>query len=362
MLNRVRQQRSKRVHSMSSGQGANVSAMPASSLPGVPEQAEVGQGLDRSAGELLRSAREAAGLHIAALAVMLKVPVKKLEALEASRFDLLPDMVFARALASSVCRTLKIDSAPVLERLPQIGTPLLVYQGGNINAPFRPPGNSAGPSKWSGMPKPAVAAVLLLLLASAALLFWPSVSKQVNLLTSTITSRISADKSTGNTAAVSIETATAVSAATATAVSAETATAVSAELGLRGERSLAGVLPPSLIASDLPSQPVSAQGTAPVTPLVGQATSAASAPLLEVPENSIIVFRAIGESWVEVTDAKRQTVLRRTLAAGESVGVTGALPLAATVGRASMTKVDVRGQGFDLGPWSKDNVARFEVK
>ena len=64
---------------------------------------------DLTAGMLIRRAREASGLHIAALAVSLKVPVKKLEALEANRFELLPDAVFVRALAGSVCRTLKID-------------------------------------------------------------------------------------------------------------------------------------------------------------------------------------------------------------------------------------------------------------
>ena len=36
-----------------------------------------------SGGAMLRQAREAAGLHIGALAVSLRVPVKKLEALEA---------------------------------------------------------------------------------------------------------------------------------------------------------------------------------------------------------------------------------------------------------------------------------------
>ena len=35
-----------------------------------------------TAGSILRSAREAAGLHVAALAVAIKIPVKKLEALE----------------------------------------------------------------------------------------------------------------------------------------------------------------------------------------------------------------------------------------------------------------------------------------
>ena len=60
---------------------------------------------------LLRAAREAAGLHIAALAAALKVPVRKLEALEAGRYGELPDLTFARALASSACRHLKVDPA-----------------------------------------------------------------------------------------------------------------------------------------------------------------------------------------------------------------------------------------------------------
>ena len=57
---------------------------------------------------LLRQAREQAGVHVAALAVALKVPVRQLEALEQGRFDLLPDHTFARALAASVCRALVV--------------------------------------------------------------------------------------------------------------------------------------------------------------------------------------------------------------------------------------------------------------
>ena len=58
----------------------------------------------RAPGALLREAREAQGLHIAALAAAIKVTQKKLELLEADRFDALPDATFARALAQTVCR------------------------------------------------------------------------------------------------------------------------------------------------------------------------------------------------------------------------------------------------------------------
>ena len=74
-------------------------------------------------GALLKNARQASGLHIAALAVTLKVPVKKLEALESDRLDLLADAVFVRALAASVCRTLKVDATPILALLPATSSP-----------------------------------------------------------------------------------------------------------------------------------------------------------------------------------------------------------------------------------------------
>ena len=78
----------------------------------------VGPVAEPSAGRLLREARERQGLHIAALAASIKVTPKKLELLEADRFDALPDATFTRALAQTVCRALKIDSAPVLRLLP----------------------------------------------------------------------------------------------------------------------------------------------------------------------------------------------------------------------------------------------------
>jgi len=99
-----------------------------------------------TAGGLLKEARQAAGMHIAALAVALKVPVSKLEALEADNYAVLPDTVFVRALASSVCRTLKIDAAPILSLLPQSQSPRLSVDSAGINAPVK---GSAGKSSAS---------------------------------------------------------------------------------------------------------------------------------------------------------------------------------------------------------------------
>ncbi|MDQ6640467.1 MAG: helix-turn-helix domain-containing protein, partial [Pseudomonadota bacterium] len=91
----------------------------------------------QSAGRLLREARERQGLHIAALAASIKVTQKKLELLEADRFEALPDATFARALALTVCRALKIDSAAVLRLLPPPAGHRLEQVGEGLNAPFR---------------------------------------------------------------------------------------------------------------------------------------------------------------------------------------------------------------------------------
>ena len=62
-------------------------------------QAAAGAGAGAGAGALLRAARERQGLHVAALAAAIKIPQRKLEALEAGRFEELPDATFTRALA-----------------------------------------------------------------------------------------------------------------------------------------------------------------------------------------------------------------------------------------------------------------------
>src|SRR3954470_24334715 len=79
---------------------------------------EEGDIAHKTAGDLLREAREAHGLHIEMVAAALKVSPQKLIALEADDIESLPDPVFARALAASVCRALRIDPAPVLAKLP----------------------------------------------------------------------------------------------------------------------------------------------------------------------------------------------------------------------------------------------------
>lgn len=72
-----------------------------------------------TAGGLLKAARQAAGVDLAVLSVNLKVPVRQLEFLEADGYMADQSPVFARGLAASVCRRLRVDSAPILALMPR---------------------------------------------------------------------------------------------------------------------------------------------------------------------------------------------------------------------------------------------------
>ena len=95
----------------------------------------------RHAGELLRRAREAQGLTLDHLATQIKVSPLKLEALEQGRYDSLGDSNFTRALAMTVCRTLRIDATEILSGLPAARLHSLNQGKSPINAPFRDHGS-----------------------------------------------------------------------------------------------------------------------------------------------------------------------------------------------------------------------------
>lgn len=305
-----------------------------------------------SAGGLLRQARETAGLHIATLAVLLKVPVKKLEALESDRFDLLPDAVFVRALASSVCRHLKIDPVAVLQLLPQTANAKLVHQSRGINTPFRGSGDRVGPSLWVQVSRPAVLAGVVLLLGALVLVLLPTLKSRTDASSpnavpqamNTQTTMLSAIGMVADTVSAAISSPQ----PSASAESPSPSAAMTA-VPLSGS--------PSTAFSSLPSSTSApAEMQTPAVPV----SPASTAPALA--STGIVVFTAKGASWVQVSDAKGVVVLRRTLAPGEVVGASGALPLSAIVGRADATQVQIRGSAFDLSAVAKDNVARFEVK
>jgi cytoskeleton protein RodZ len=312
----------------------------------------------KSAGQLLREAREAQGLHIAALAVSLKVPVKKLEALEADRLEELPDAVFVRALASSVCRALKINAKPVLDKLPQLNTQVLDQPSSDVNVAFRTRADGPAPSALANLNKPVMFGVLAILLAAIVIMFLPDFAAR----TANTTASGAAPAPQLSSVGVSMGNPVNVP-STPVGSGSDATTGVVSSAGVTASATLAtNSATPTLSVTPSVSMPRVSSPTLTITPPT--VTSVADA--LPVPADSVIVFTASGESWIEVKDAGGKTILQRTLQNGEKAGagpVQGRLPYSVTVGRANLTQVSVRGQAFDLAPVSsKDAVARFQVK
>lgn len=303
-----------------------------------------------TAGAMLRAAREKAGLHVAALAVSIKIPVKKLEALEADELLGTHDLVFTRALAASVCRTLKIDAALVLAALPQTVVRELHVDDNGINAPFLTRASGHAKTTKELMSQPSVALVIALCVGALVIAmtgWWEPNEEQLVAAPS-----------------ASFPDDSVVAQATPVVIPAPAPVDVKPSALTGGAD---GAQTPTVISALSVSAPVVASAmsvAAPIpTALVEPKTASTNGTQGLAASDSVMSFKARQQAvWVQVVDAKGEVQLRRNIAAGERVVCGGALPLVVVIGRADSVEVEVRGKAFDFSAFARDNVARFEVK
>ena len=295
-----------------------------------------------TAGGLLRAAREEHGLHIAALAAAMKVAPRKLDALENDRWTELPDATFTRALALTVCRTLKIDARPVLDLLPPAEIMALRSIGEHLNAPLHGTGGRTDSSVAGWAIRPMVWAAAVLMAAALAVYFVPEgwFKSAPPLLAA------APDPVATRTAPAP--------AAPAAEVSASAAATVDAAAALL------------TVGSVAPTAPLTSAPTAPPTAPMSLGETVFSAPpagsLQGAPASGSLQLRTSEPSWVDARDGRGQVLLSRIVQPGETVGLEGAAPFRLTIGNAAATQLSFRGQPVSLAPNTRDNVARVELQ
>lgn len=279
----------------------------------------------QTAGRMLRTAREARGMHIAALSVALKVPVRKLELLEADAYDQLPGATFTRALAKSVCRALKIDAEPVLALMPHRQDAGLDHAviGGARRDTFQP---SPAPSKASPpLSKPLILGAVGLAVIAIAVVVMPSIDF-------------------GGSAAPATATVT-------ESVAASAAVVANPRMNTEPSPPAAGVMPAS---------PTVAESAAPAAPaakaVATVGTAAADGPVAS------LVMRSTAPSWVEVRDSAGNVVFTGTVTPGVPANVDFKGAGLLVVGNAAVTEVLWRGRQLDVSAAARENVARLELK
>jgi cytoskeleton protein RodZ len=307
-----------------------------------------------SPGALLRRARQAQGLHIAALAAALKVNPRKLELLEGDQYDELPDVAFARALAQAVCRHLKIEAQPVLALLPVAATaqPALERVTMGLNTPFREHAQRHEASEWPAWLQFRIVGPILLVLAAGVVLVipsgWLSWLPQFSLPWST-----SSGTSSSGAEPVSDTPAGMVT---------EQVPLPSQSAVVMGSGADTVVEPAVAPVAGAASQPAAAasgalQGAAGnVIPQLQAATALAVSSSAPLPAG-MLALRSAKASWVEVIDGAGDTLISRHLAPGETVALNGVAPLRLTVGNAEGMQVRFKGRMIPLSV-APDHTAR----
>jgi cytoskeleton protein RodZ len=268
-----------------------------------------------SVGQQLQRARLDLGMSLESLSARLKVSVPRLQAFENNQFEKGHNLHSGRAMVASVARFLGLDAQAVLAQLPQ-PTPQGPAPGMHEAA-----GGFAKETRRTmlrdapGPVSPVWWIALVLLLLAGLIYFYPQIAQIAQMGQAALT-------------------------AAAPQPSAPAAPATQPE--------------PQDAA--VQAMPAASMPEAPALPTAldrGASTLKLAQPVL--------VFKARGSTWIEVTDAKGTVLLRRTLAAAEAAEVLGDLPLVVVVGRADHTDVWVRGVLFSLETHTQDNVARFKV-
>ena len=339
--------------------------------------------VDKPGWILLQEARLAQGMDIEPLAAILKIPARKIEALEAGALSGVGDLTFSRALAGSICRQLRIDAKPILAAWPTRDTlarevPLNLPNDGAASAATALP-----PEATTGSGGRVVWAVLVLILVSIGV--WlavtelqrgserrekavgaaerlapetgPGIANQ--LVISPVegsSSESGADdvKAAKPVLAAPVKVAPVTAAATVTSPPVTSASAAS--LDAPANVATPPLTPPPPVPTEVvPVAPTPTVGTVPVQKRNQPLSSA------DIGQHAL-VLSAVTESWVEVIGRSGTRVFTRLMSPGDYVVLGDEdLPYNVLVGNAVGVRVFSRGEPVDVQATARLNVSRFDV-
>lgn len=309
-----------------------------------------------TAGQMMRAAREAKGLHLAVLSVHLKVSVRQLEALEADEHQRFKGVAFERALAQSVCRHLGIDPAPVLAALPHAAAMPAIEP---VGLQTRRPAVRATPraaSAGKGVSRQVLVLALLMVLGAAALIWWPAPLREATPVSEELQDPAQAAVPMGQASNPIEQTAPAEPPASSPATEASVPKPAPATAALPAP---AASVPQAAASLASPRAPAPAAAPAVVA---SAPVAAASSPSMATAGASALSIRLVADAWVEVRDSQGRMALRRIVKAGEALDLSPSAPLFVYVGKADSAELRWQGQAVDLAPHTRNNEARLQLK
>ncbi len=285
--------------------------------------------LQASAGALLRSAREAAGMSIDAVAQQLKLAPRQVTALEEGDFTHLPGRTFVRGFIRNYARLVRLDPEMVLGALP-VPTVAPTLDAPPLHATAHTMGElPTTEAPRHGWTRWAIPLTLVAIIGATAAWEWMHPAGEGGRATPR---------------------------ATPPAPEAPSKAARTAEV--------AGTPLPNPVAPPVRQEPAPTPDQAVVGKADETAPSAASPappPATAVPEATLqLAFRDF--SWTEVKDRSGHALLSRMNPGGTTQEVAGSPPLDVVIGNASDVTLTWRGRRVDLAPYTRQNVARLTLE
>lgn len=293
-------------------------------LPAADGEPVVQPATPLAVGDVLRNAREAAGLPVADIALTLKLGQRQVEALERGDWAALPGHTFTRGFVRNYARLLQLDPLPLMQALDAV----LTKPVDTLTVPETSPEAMSGSSRPRDRLVVAFGGVLLLV-ALAAYFLLPNDLLALREGMQSLLDGLARQEAPAAPAATPAEPA----------------------------------FPPGSNAQQVMTPQVPAEPAASVdAAAAAQVPPTASSPVAPVPAVDgapLLKFVVSQESWVEVRDRDGNVVFSQRLPAGSEPSVSGKAPLSVTVGFAPGVKVLLRGQPVDLQPYARGDVARL---
>ncbi len=284
---------------------------------GIPVAADRGDATARLVWARLTWERERLGLTVSDVAARLRLHPNQVRALEQESLAALPEAAYVRGFVRSYARILNIDPAPLLADLaPKLTPPADSVVEGIAKTRDYSPVRAAAREHASR--RIVVAGAVVLLLALGALGWYATHPPRPEPAATPAPVASAAPSSPGPSTAVDVAAAPAAGAAT-------------------------------------PAMPVAA------SPEAAPAAADAASLTTPVPPAPFLKFRFNGPSWVEVKDAEGKVLLSQHTIAGAEHVIEGTPPFYVVIGDTTKAVVEVRGEAYDLAPYTRQNVARFTV-
>ncbi len=303
--------------------------------------------LPKTVGELLRIAREKAGLSPGEIASRLRMGIKQVRALEQDDYLSLPKGTFLRGFVRNFAKEVGVTPDVALRLLAETHHEAASITASKVVMPSQQNISVPAPGGQLATPRARVliAAVIATLVLAIAWYWWEYVRPH------------RADggrpKAVAETKAVEVP----VAVITPTEI-APSPNAGAAQENPSADANLAATPPAALV-------PTASVALTPIQPLepVAAVAAAPAKPRQTAPAGTgMLGFTFSGKSWVEVVDSTGKSVMDKTFSGGETEELIGRAPFSVVIGNAQVTRMAYNGKEIDLAPHTRASVARVTVK